>query len=40
MLNVPFCTQGMQRAWLQEAGTIIVTGSFWFYYVIISAASG
>ena len=29
LLNVPICTQGMQRTWWQEAGTIIVTGPFW-----------
>ena len=26
LLNVPVCTQGMQRTWWPEAGTIIVTG--------------
>ena len=26
LLNVPICTQGMQRTWWPEAGTIIVTG--------------
>ena len=28
MLNVPICTQGMQRTWWPEAGTIIVTGPY------------
>ena len=28
MLNVPICTQGMQRAWWPEAGIIIVTGPY------------
>ena len=28
MLNVPICTQGMQRTWWPEASTIIVTGPF------------
>ena len=29
LLNVPICIQGMQRNWLPEAGTIIVTGLYW-----------
>ena len=29
LLNVPICTQGMQRTWWPEAGTIIVTGPYW-----------
>ena len=28
-LNVPICTQGMQRTWGPEAGTIIVTGPYY-----------
>ena len=28
LLNLPICTQGMQRTWWPEAGTIIVTGSY------------
>ena len=28
LLNVLICTQGMQRTWWPEAGTIIVTGPF------------
>ena len=28
LLNVPICTQGMQRIWWPEAGTIIVTGPY------------
>ena len=28
LLNVPICTQGMQRTWWPEAGTIIVTGHY------------
>ena len=28
LLNVPICTQGMQRTWWPEAGTIIVTGPY------------
>ena len=28
LLNVPICTQGMQRTWWSEAGTIIVTGPY------------
>ena len=30
LLNVPICTQGMQRTWWPEAGTIIVTGPYCF----------
>ena len=30
LLNVPICTQGMQRTWWPEAGTIIVTGPYWW----------
>ena len=30
LLNVPICTQGMQRTWSPEAGTIIVTGPYSF----------
>ena len=26
---MPVCTQGMQRTWWPEAGTIIVTGLYW-----------
>ena len=26
---MPICTQGMQRTWWPEAGTIIVTGPYW-----------
>ena len=29
LLNVPICTQGMERTWWPEAGTIIVTGPYW-----------
>ena len=29
LLNVPICTQGMQRTWWPEAGTITVTGPYW-----------
>ena len=29
LLNVLICTQGMQRTWWPEAGTIIVTGPYW-----------
>ena len=29
LLNVPICTQGMQRTWWPESGTIIVTGPYW-----------
>ena len=29
LLNVPICTQGMQRTWWPEAGIIIVTGPYW-----------
>ena len=32
LLNVPICTQGMQRTWWPEAGTIIVTGPYWSPY--------
>ena len=28
LLNVPICTQSMQRTWWQEAGTVIVTGPY------------
>ena len=28
-MNVPICTQGMQRTWWPEAGTIIVTGPYY-----------
>ena len=28
LLNVPICTQGRQRTWWPEAGTIIVTGPY------------
>ena len=28
LLNVPICTQGMERTWWPEAGTIIVTGPY------------
>ena len=28
LLNVPICTQGMQRTWWPEAGIIIVTGPY------------
>ena len=34
LLNVPICTQGMQRTWWPEAGTIIVTGPFWNWAAI------
>ena len=33
LLNVPICTQGMQRTWWPEAGTIIVTGPYWLIVV-------
>ena len=35
LLNVPICTQGMQRTWWPEAGTIIVTGPYsnWILFV-------
>ena len=29
LLNVLICTQGMQRTWWPEAGTIIVSGPYW-----------
>ena len=29
LLNVSICTQGMQRTWWPEAGTIIVTGPYY-----------
>ena len=29
LLNVPICTQGMQRTWWPETGTIIVTGPYY-----------
>ena len=29
LLNVPICTQGMQRSWWPDAGTINVTGPYW-----------
>ena len=29
LLNMPICTQGMQRTWWPEACTIIVTGPYW-----------
>ena len=29
LLNVPICTQGLQRPWWPEARTIIVTGPYW-----------
>ena len=29
LLNVPICTQGMQRTWWPDAGTIIVTGLYY-----------
>ena len=35
LLNVPICTQGMQRTWWPEAGTIIVTGPYWNTYTHI-----
>ena len=34
-INVPICTQGMQRTWWPEAGTIIVTGPYWGYCIIV-----
>ena len=33
MLNVPICTQGMQRTWWPEAGTVIVTGPYWLGWI-------
>ena len=35
LLNVPTCTQGMQRTWWPEAGTIIVTGPYWEMILLI-----
>ena len=32
LLNVPICTQCMQRTWWSEAGTIIVTGPNGIYF--------
>ena len=29
LLNVPICTQGMQRSWWPDASTINVTGPYW-----------
>ena len=42
LLNVPICTQGMQRTWWPEVGTIIVTGpySLWPTYAIWRHKSG
>ena len=39
LLNVPICTQGMQRTWWPEAGTIIVTGpySHLLYHMVMFA---
>ena len=37
LLNVPICTQGMQRTWWPEDGTIIVTG---LYYITSFFALG
>ena len=34
LLNVPICTQGMQRTWWPEAGTIIVTGPYCIRFAI------
>ena len=39
MLNVPICTQGMQRTWWPEAGTIIVTGPYYIWGLAILADS-
>ena len=36
MLNVPICTQCMQRTWWPEAGTIIVTGPYWYCVTMAS----
>ena len=35
LLDVPVCTQGMQRTWWTEAGTIIVTGPYWVRVLLI-----
>ena len=32
---MPICTQGMQRTWWPEAGTIIVTGPYYTWYTNI-----
>ena len=37
LLNLPICTQGMQRTWWPEAGTIIVTGPYWSLKFLSSA---
>ena len=36
LLNVPICTQGMQRTWWPEAGTIIVTGPYYDWSLVLN----
>ena len=38
LLNVPICTQGMQRTWWSEAGTIIVTGPLFLMVVLMNSS--
>ena len=33
LLNVPICTQGMQRTWWPKVDTIIVTGPYWVWHI-------
>ena len=40
LLNVPICTQGMQRTWWPEAGTIIVPGPYYKCYCTYAAFNG
>ena len=37
LLNVPICTQGMQRTWWPEAGTIIVSGPYWMFFSLVGS---
>ena len=43
LLNVPICTQGMQRTWWPEASTMIVTGPYWhrtsFWHIKVVTSS-
>ena len=39
LLNVPICTQGMQRTWWPEAGTIIVTGPYSYAIICLLCIS-
>ena len=39
LLNVPICTQGMQRTWWAEASTIIVTEPYWHLEMKVSTFS-